>query len=447
MRQRIVWLLAGLVALTPVLAQVEPSRSFNLESAVSWAQAHNPAGLAAGYEVEGAARDVQRALYRKYLPDLDFSLYSGLVPGARGDIFYSPDKQTDLDQLGIFYRFSLSLIQPLYTFGQATAGVEAARRLRDAAESEREVVLETLALEVVKAYWGLSAAMKAETLAGQSSESYDQLLAEIQKRLGKEDSEVDDLDLLEAKSYQIDIEEIKQESLTKRALAERTFADEPAPELLSGPDLPAGLILLVEKSHPEIRGGESGVQALEARVRLAKSRSLPILFLGAGFSFAHAGNRQDQTNPFAVDGFNYRNIDAVLGLRWDPDIFLHRIEVARAESDARAAEEKLKLLRAGVELGLRQAFLEARKNDALLRAARRSLGAAKTWLRVSMDNWELGLGDSFRLLRAYQSYYRLRGAEIEREYQFNLSLAKLAYATGSMKTYLAWVKAGKAALE
>ena len=455
------WILAGVVALSPVLAQEKLPPEFSLESAVSWALAHNPAGQAAGYEVEGAARDVQRALYKKYLPDLDLSLYTGLVPGARGDIFYSPDKQTDLDQLGVFYRFSLSLLQPLYTFGGATAGVDAARRLKDAAESQRDVVLETLALEVVKAYWGLSAAKKAEALAGQSRESYDQLLAEIQKRLGKDDSEVDDLDLLEAKSYQIDIEEIRQESLTKRALAERAFnvlldlgsearvaiADEASPELVSGSDLPPGLLLLAEKAHPEVRGGEAGVLALEARIRLAKSRGLPSLFFGAGIGYARAANRQDQTNPFAVDGFNYRSIDAVLGLRWDPDVFLHRIEVARAESDFRAAREKMRLLRAEVELGVRQAFLEARKNDALLRAARRSLGAAKTWLRVGMENWELGLGDSYRLLRAYQAYYRLRGTEIEREYQFNVSLAKLAYASGSMKTYLGWVKAGRAVLD
>ncbi len=462
MRPRLLPVLVTLCVLFPVLSRTKAfSEEFTLESAVSRALARNPAAQAARYEVESSAQDLKRALYKKYFPGMDFTLYAGLVPGARGDIFYSPDRQTDLDQLGVFYRFGLSLLQPIYTFGQATAGVDAARRLEEAAESGRDIVLETLSLEVAKAYWGLSAALKAESLARQSEASYKQLLDEIRVRLKEEDSEVDDLDLLEARSYEIDIEEIKQESLTKKALAERTLSalldldpagpvtigGESPPELLAGPSLPPGLLDLTERSHPEIRAGQFASQALEARVRLAKGRRLPSLFFGAGFSYARAANRQDQTNPFAVDSFNYRNIEAALVLRWDPDILLHQIEIRRAESDYQAALEKARLVRTEVELQVSQAFLEAKKNDALLRAARRSLAAAKTWLRVGMENWELGLGDAFRLLRAYQSYYRLRGTEIEREYQFNVALAKLAYALGNMKVYLSWVKAGKAQLQ
>jgi hypothetical protein len=50
------------------------------------------------------------------------------------------------------------------------------------------------------------------------------------------------------------------------------------------------------------------------------------------------------------------------------------------------------------------------------------------------------------MLRAYEAYYRLRGVEIEREYAFNVALAKLAFKVGDINLYLWWVKDGKVAL-
>ena len=59
----------------------------------------------------------------------------------------------------------------------------------------------------------------------------------------------------------------------------------------------------------------------------------------------------------------------------------------------------------------------------------------------------MGLGDAFRLLRAYQSYFELRAAEIEREYEFNVSLAKLSRVIGDMDLYIGWINSGRVALD
>ena len=82
----------------------------------------------------------------------------------------------------------------------------------------------------------------------------------------------------------------------------------------------------------------------------------------------------------------------------------------------------------------------------LLETTKGSLESAKTWLRVSLENWELGIQDVYRMLRAYEAYYRLRGVEIEREYAFNVALAKLAFKVGDINLYLRWVKDGNVVL-
>jgi outer membrane protein TolC len=314
---------------------------------------------------------------------------------------------------------------------------------------------------VVRAYWGLSSAEKTESLAKSSLESFEQLLSEIQKRLQDKDSEVDDSDLLEAKTYRIDIEKIRQESIQNKDLAAKAFnvlldlnldehvstASETSPEFVLDENTQHQFTRLASEQRPEIRGLQSAINAIQAKINLTESQRLPVFYIGAGFSYAYAGNRYDQTNPFVVDNFNYRNIGFLFGLKWNPNIFFHNAEIQKNRYQHQAALEKMRLLKAKIGLEVSQAFIEARKNDALLKAAIESLKAAKTWLQISLDNWEMGIGDSYRLLRAYQAYFRLRGEEIKREYEFNVSLAKLSYILGDMDLYLNWVKDGKTNLD
>jgi outer membrane protein TolC len=97
--------------------QEKQDKLFTLESAISMAIARNPIIKAEEYEVQGANLDIRKALIKKYVPTINFDAEFGVVPGAKGDIFFSPDKQTDLDDLGPFYKFDLSFVLPLYTFG------------------------------------------------------------------------------------------------------------------------------------------------------------------------------------------------------------------------------------------------------------------------------------------------------------------------------------------
>jgi len=430
---------------------------FTLNTAIMTAREQNPIGKAADFDVEKASMNIRKAIIQKYIPMLDFKFHTGLVPAAEGDIFYSPDKQTDLDGLGPFFRLDLELVQPLYTFGKATSAVKAAREGFHAEESRKDFLIEELSFRVVQAYWGLASAQKVELLAADSQESYQLLLSEVQKRLDNEESDVDDADLLEAKSLHFDVERIKQESIERMALARTAFntllyldpkeevstATEPSPSFNPDEDLLEELVVMAEKTRPDMQGLHAATQAIEAKLALAKSRRFPNIFLFAGLNYAHADNRQDQTNPFAVDNFNYRSLGAGIGLRWDLNIFQHDAEIRQSRAEYNATIERMKSLKNNIRLEVTKAFIEAQKNFNLLEAARESLKTTKTWLRVSYDNWEMGIGESWRLIRAYEAYYRMRSLEIEREYVYNVSLAKLGNMLGEIDAYLRWVGNGK----
>lgn len=462
MRNRIFPVLIVLAGALALAAQDRPAaRSYTLEDAVRTAVERNPVGRALEHELTGARMDLRRANVQRYAPKLSFQLFSGLTPEARGDIFSSPDLQTDLDGLGPFARFSLELVQPLFTFGQAGSAVRAAERWVEVQEHRKRYVLQDLAFETVRAFWSMRATARAVKVADESRERYETLLSNIQARLEKQDSEVDDNDLLEAKSYYFDIVKLQEDSREGRAYAVEVFralldldqeteislAEEGSPRF----GLDEGTMdLAVQAAYglrEDVRSADSGLQALQARVDLEKRQRFPIVFLAAGLRYAHAGNRQDQTNPFVADDFNYRSLGATLGLSWNPDLLLHNAEVGKAAAEVRAAAEKTRSLRRQVRLDVSRAYLEARKKEALLEAAKESHAAAKTWLRTSMDNWDLGIGDAFRLLRAYQGYYRTLRTEIESEYEFNVSLARLSRELGDVDLYLRWIRNGQVTLE
>lgn len=435
--------------------------ALTLRAAIGIARTNHPAARAAEAEVTAVAQNIRKAFAAGYLPRLSISAYTGLVPEARGDIFSSPDLQTDLDGWGIFGRFNLDLIQPITTFGRAGAGVAVARESAAAAASQREAFLQDLTFEVVKTYEGVLASSEAESLAQESRDRYRELLKEIEKRLARADSAVDDEDLLEAKSRELEIETLVQSSLEKAEVAGRALdillgregarlgalvATAP-PAFDADGGLQERMILAAMAWRPDIKGLDAAVRAAEARVRLRKRQDLPVLFIAANFGFARAPNRQDQTNPFVVDNFNFRTLGGALGLRWDPDLFGGRAEVGQVEAERRAAESRLAAVRAAAELDTASVFAEARRNAVLVEAAHRSLEAAKSWLRLSQDNWDTGLGDAYRLLRAYRAYFELRGAVVEREYAYKLSLAALARALGDTGRFVDWIERGKVGLD
>jgi len=146
-----------------------------------------------------------------------------------------------------------------------------------------------------------------------------------------------------------------------------------------------------------------------------------------------------------VDDFNYARIGAGIGMKWGPNIYKRNLEVEELEKEHQALLEKTEALRQKLTLTASSRFGEAAKNRALLDAARKSLRASKSWLRLSVENWELGIGEVKRLLDAYEAYYEMKGIEVAMELEYNLSLARVASSLGDVNLYLKWVKEGRAA--
>ena len=175
---------------------------------------------------------------------------------------------------------------------------------------------------------------------------------------------------------------------------------------------------------------------------LAENERNPTAFFAGGVRYAYAPDREDQDNPFAYDNFNYFDVGGFLGMEWTFDPRGDALAIHRREAERDAAYFGLRAKRLQVELEVRKAFLQVESAARLRQAAESSLDAARDWVRVASDHWDLGLGEPDRLLRAYRSYFERESALLATEADFHSSLAGLAMASVGMDTYLRWTDVG-----
>jgi outer membrane protein TolC len=431
-----------------------------LRDAVERGVAESHLVKAGAIEVERAGQGVRKARALRILPEVTVNAGTGLVPEARGTVVYSPDDSNDLESLGPYYRLELKLVQPLWTFGKLDSAENLALKGLAAQEARSALTGQNVAFNAAKAYWALAAAVRGDVVAGDMRRDFDELTREVEKRLADESSGVDDADLLEVKSKAYGIDRLYLDALELRrhsadALRELlalpkesqpTAVNEPPPLVEIDESGISEVVARAVEANPEVRALTAAANALGAKVELQRADRNPVIFLAGAAGVAHAGNRDEQDNPWVKEDFNYQRVGAEVGMRWDANLYRKNIDVSEALDEQRAVLEQLAGLRSKAEVDVRKALRESVRTRALLDSARASLKASKSRLRLVLDTWETGLGEVSDVIDAYEDYYRLRTEEPVREYELNLALARLGFVLGDVNLYLEWVHRGKVTL-
>lgn len=449
--------LAGAVAVPDAGAETV---RLGLRATVERAVAESHLLKAGDADVAKAGESVRKAQSQRILPKAEVSLRTGLVPEARGNVVSSPDTRDSLAGLGPYYRLELTLAQPLWTFGKLDALETLARQGVATEEARRALTRENVSFDAAKAYATLAAANRTGEVAEDMRRDFDQLQSEVEKRLNDASSGVDDADLFEVRTQAFGIDRAHLGALEVRRLAADALramlalpdADEPEPIGEPSPlveideaAFPGAVARAVER-HPEVRALAAAERAVAANVELQRKSRSPVVFLAAEAGTAHAGNRDEQDNPWVQDDFNFSRIGAAIGVTWDANLHRANIDVSAALDERRAVAERLAALRSKVGVDVRQALRATVRERALLESARSALKAAKSRLRLVLDTWETGLEEVSKVLDSYEKYYELRAEEPQRELALNLAIARLSFVLGDVNLYLGWVERGKVSL-
>ena len=432
MRARLPLALCLLAAL-PVAAE-EP-RGLDLRELFTIAARTYPEVAIAEAEVDAARGTESLARATRRMPRLNLTSVFGVVPGARGTVFDSPDSPRDLDNLGGFYRMRLEFQQPLFTFGAlreaeraASAGV-ASRKERLRARRDVGLVL------AAEAYFGWQLATRTLAVVEEVRGHLDQHLARLEA-----DDGTDPLDLFRTRNARFVLERGEAEARRRLRSAEAGLEAlagrgvRPATDDLVALQAEAASVdegyAIAAAANPELREAQ---MAFEARTHVAEAvrrERLPGLGIEGRFEYGRAATRDKQDNPFVYDAYNVRSFSAAFGLRWDLSFKQNAAKVARetAEAEAARARRDAVATRLRLELGRLRARLD--EATTVHETSRRALSTTANWLRVSDENHALGTASTNEVVDSYTAYVQARVAYYDAIRELNLALLAWRLAQG-----------------
>ncbi|MFB6232577.1 MAG: TolC family protein [Salinibacter sp.] len=407
-----------------------------------------------------ARRDEARA--NRFLTDVSLDVASSFAPGLTefgggantvpDDLRYlHPSRQNDwsIDALRPFGRFEIAVRQPIWTWGELSGNIRAARHGVDVETARVDQKALEVAARAGKTYYSLLLTKALDRLADQTRDVVDRAQREINRLLDKGDKSVSQADLFQTRLTEEEVKrrivEIEQNRATARSALRRQLflsdgttvmpaADELQPISFSiHPDSLDYYITRALQNRPEVDQAEAGVKAREALVDVAKSDYYPKIGVQASLSQSITlPDRPNPDNAFVGDSFMGTGTRTGIGIQQNLNFgqTSARVEQAQAELDKvkhqRTAARQL--VRVEVEEAYRS-LLTAKTN---VESRDRAETISGEWLRTEQVNFDLDLGDTEDLVKAVRADLEAQARYLEAVKQYNVAVLKLLRTTGTL---------------
>jgi outer membrane protein len=322
----------------------------------------------------------------------------------------------------------------LFDSGKTWYRVQGAKRMRTAAEFQTEQARQDLILDVVRAYYGILVSRENAGAASEAlrvAESNEKQIENMQKS-----GLVVDSDVLSAKVFvaQMKDREIRAENraeVARMVLArEIGLAADAKPEPTESLSEPAALTKtpqeweqMAMQHRPALRAAELQQEAAVSDKKAARAEFGPKLGLFADFE-------RDALTLGGPSGTNW-----TAGARLDLNLFAggaDRARLAEAQANASKAKHDLEWFRSGIQLEVRQAYLDATAAAQRAAAARDSAEQAGESLRIIQNRYNAGLTTITELLRAQSAQLDARSTYLSALYDWHLARAQLERSAGSL---------------
>ena len=361
-------------------------------------------------------------------------------------LYLNPGVRNDWDDLRPFNRIEISLVQPIWTWGELGGQIRAARYGTRVEEAEVEGKRRQVALRLGESYYGLLLANRLQQLARETGAIVDQAKVEIQRLLDEGAEGVDYADLyqvqLTEQEYLRRVVEVRERQATAAtALRRQLFLPDgttfvPADSALSPLPLTRDSLDvyfdLALRHRSELAQARAGLEAREALVRVARSHYYPKLALGVSATYAYAAGRYRQRNPYISEPFLSRSVRPGFGLRQQLNFGQTRAKVQQAQAQAAAVRYQLEGAEQLVLFEVEEAYRNLVVAEAALQALDNAFRLTRQWLLDEQLNFDLDLGDTENLVRAVQAKLTTEAAYYEAIQRYNVAVLRLLAATGTI---------------
>ncbi|MFZ1099332.1 MAG: TolC family protein [Steroidobacteraceae bacterium] len=323
---------------------------------------------------------------------------------------------------------------PLYTGGQISAGIDAARDATTGATEIERATASTLKLEVAEAYVAVLRARRTLEAASSSVESLTAHVADVGHMV--ESESVPRSDLLAARVALANAEQGRVRAANSVDLALAAYNRRLGEPLGRSPDLdehlPAEGTLAGEpidtlvthalEARGELKGLAAQADALASQARAERGKILPQLALTG--SYMHFDNQILDRQDFSMVG---------VGVTWNLfDGGQARNRAAALKSASRAQQSRLDDLRSQIALEVRQDWLGVQEAQARLKASGEAVAQAEENLRMSRELYGVGLATNTQVLDAVTLQVEAVSNRDNALLDESLSRLRLARAVGDL---------------
>ncbi len=413
----------------------------NLEDSLRAALGRSPETRQAIAEVEGY-RGKQLQALGIGRPQIELQTVVGPSPRARGNQVSSPDDQYSPDITGAFVRGTVSVLQPIFTWGL----IENARMAADhgvrAAQAGVDVKSTEVALRVKQAYWGAVTAKAIRAFLLEVRDQVDLAIARTERLV--EGGYATDIDLYRFRSKRGELERFinladKTVDIATQALGTWTGkprgvpvdpADEMLPETVTRIPAVDQYVETALSGRPEFSQLREGIEARRRLVEVERKQGYPLFFVGILGDLAYATNRDRLENPYVIDPLYHTAVGPVIGFKYSLDFGIRAGKIKEAQAEVQKLEALRDHALDGIPLQVRDAYNTVVESERNMRVLSEAFDNAKQWLVASSSNTDLGVGDPDDLADAFVQYARTRADYLQAVYAYVFGLEQLAHAAG-----------------
>lgn len=423
-----------------------PAEPLSLEEALQKALQKSPA-VSAQKSLFEAALAREQAAFSGYLPSLRFTesylrsdqpvaSFGGLLNQGRFSAKdFALERLNDPESLENFQtRFSLH--QPLFTGGETQNLHKAAKKDAQAARFDYEGALADVALETVRAYWGLSLARQSVGVAEMAVATAEESLRQIQA-LYKEGTVVRS-DLLSAEVRLADFRESLVRARGRSQVAEAALGillrEKPSgswevvPLLpIEPPDMPvldpAPLYDVARSKRPDHAALRARAEAAAAAEKAARAAFLPRLGLETSYEWNSPKFQEDQEGSYLLG----------VALEWSLFEGLRdRSRLREAAASAEAARQRLRAFQDRMRLEIQEVLTDVETQQESLAVTQERVSQAEENLRIVRQRYQGGLTTVVELQQAELTLSHSRLQRLQAAHDLRISLARLKWVTGEL---------------
>jgi outer membrane protein TolC len=381
-----------------------------------------------------------------FYPKLSAFAFAAPIFGVTGTA-QQPDVERQWGTWGPYLRFEGMAIQPLYTFGQASAGEKAARERMAVEEARLDQTRAAVALEVARYYHLRQYVASLRPSLDSTRKILDEAMDEAQQMYDETSGKVTQTDLQKLKYSSSELDKYRVQAdigfeLSLAALKHAMGRPDAEPLELADPTLPPApveelppLPALVQRAwdrRPEVAQLKHGREAALSLEEAERAANYPVVALVGQLVASWTAVRTMQANTFAYDPFNALTGDVALAVRFDLDPAKATARGDAARSLVEQVDGLAKFASTGIPLEVRKARDDWDQARRLLTVSEQGATAARKWMIFAAAAYASGTGETRDVLEGLGAFVQAKKGYYDTLLALHMARAQMAVATGEI---------------